>query len=285
MTVPSSHRIGLCLNSSFLGYFAHAGFLRALTEMGIRPIAVSGASAGALVAGCFAAGMSPENMLRLFLSPELRDVFRELGAPWRGMATILNLPGHTGALHGGRALALLKTHLGACRIEDCIDPRLALAVTNLAQARTELATRGSLAEYILASGAFPGFFAARPVEEGWFWDGGVANPLPFDHWLAEPDIDTILLHVVANPGELAVRTAGRPHRMSVAVNLSHQIICDELLRLKMALALQAGKRVLLLRTVAPRPSLWNPARIGASCVELGAATVAENRAALVELAP
>ena len=281
---PSSSRVALCLNSSFLGYFAHAGFLRALTQLGIRPVAVSGASAGALVAGSFAAGKTPEEMLTLFLSPELRGVFREPGAPLRGLATIFNLPGHTGALHGKRALALLKTHLGDRRIEDCLAPRLALSVTDLAQARTEIATRGPLAEYILASGAFPGFFAARPVGEGWYWDGGVANALPFDHWLGDPDIDTILLHIVANPGELAAREPGRPRRMSIAVNVSHQIICDELLRLKTELARQSGKRLLLLRTLAPRPSLWNPAKIGATCVELGAATVEKHRDSLVELA-
>jgi len=284
MSVPAKPaRIALCLNSSFLGYFAHAGFLRGLLALGIRPVAVSGASAGALVAGAFAAGNTPEEMLRLFLSPELRSVFRELGAPWRGLATIFNLPGHTGALRGARALALLKSHLGDRLIEDCFDPRLALSVTNLAQARTELATRGPLAEFILASGAFPGFFAARPVEDGWYWDGGVANALPFDHWLADPEIDAIVLHIVANPGELAVRSMGRPRRMSVAVNLSHQIICDELLRLKVELARQSGKRLLILRTVAPRPSLWNPAATGVSCVELGANTVEMNKTALVEL--
>jgi predicted acylesterase/phospholipase RssA len=279
-----SSRVALCLNSSFLGYFAHGGFLRALTELGVRPVAVSGASAGALVAGFYAAGAEPKEMLELFLSPQLRGVFREPAAPWRGLATIFNLPGHTGALRGGRALALLRARLGDRRIEDCIDPRLALSVTNLAQARTELVTRGPLAEYLLASGAFPGFFAARPVEDGWFWDGGVANALPFDHWLADPDIDTILLHVVSNPEEIAARGIGRPRRMSQAVNLAHQIICDELLRLKTELAHRAGKRLIFLRTVAPRPSLWHPAKTGGRCVEIGAATVATHRATLAELA-
>ncbi len=277
-------RLALCLNSSFLGYFAHAGFLRALLGLGLRPAAISGASAGALVAGAFAAGNSPDEMLRLFLSPELQGVFREPGAPLRGLATIFNLPGHTGALQGHRALSLLKKNLGDRRIEDCLDPRLALSVTNLGQARTETVTRGPLAEYILASGAFPGFFAMRPVEGSWYWDGGVANALPFEHWLTDPAIDTILVHIVANPGELAVRETGRPRKMSMAVNLSHQIICDELLRLKTDLARHAGKRLLILRTLAPRPNLWNPARIGAACVEVGAATVEKHRDALVELA-
>jgi len=278
-----SKRVALCLNSSFLGYFTHAGFLRALLGLGVRPVAVSGASAGALVAGLFAAGLEPEEMLRLFVSPDLRKIFREPGALLRGPATMLNLPGHTGALQGKRALELMKARLGERRIEECQTPRLAISVTNLTAARSEIATSGPVAGMILASGAFPGMFAACEVEEQWFWDGGLANPLPFDHWIDDPEIDTILLHVVANPQELSVRTGARPRRMSHAVNLSHQIICDELLRLKSDLARRAGKQLLLLRTLAPRPSLWNPATIGAGCVELGAETVEQNRSTLVEL--
>ena len=281
---PAGHRVALCLNSSFLGYFAHAGFLRALLGLSVRPVAVSGASAGALVAGLFAAGIPPEEMLQLFVSPELRKVFREPGAPLRGLGTILNLPGHTGALHGKRAAALLREKLGTRRIEECQSPRLALSVTNLSEGRSEAVTSGPLAELILASGAFPGVFATRAVEGHWFWDGGVANHLPFDHWIDDPEIDTILVHIVANPEELAVRKGGRPHRMSHAVNLSHQIICDELFRLKSELARRAGKNLVVLRTISPRPRLWNPASVGAGCVEVGAATVEHNRAVLSELA-
>ena len=279
-----SSRVALCLNSSFLGFFAHAGFLRALLALGVRPVAVSGASAGALVAGLFAAGVPPDEMLRLFVSPELRKVFREPGALLRGTATILNLPGYTGALTGEGAAALLRAKLGARRIEECTAPRLALSVTNLSEGRSEAVTSGPLADLILASGAFPGIFATRSVEERWFWDGGVANALPFDHWIDDPEIDTILVHIIANPQEMAVRQGGRPRRMSHAVNLSHQIICDELLRLKTDLARRAGKRLVVLRTLSPRPSLWNPAKAGAGCVEIGAATVEQNRSILSELA-
>jgi predicted acylesterase/phospholipase RssA len=276
-------RVALSLNSSFLGYFAHAGFLRALLALGVRPVAVSGASAGALVAGFFAAGFDPDEMLRLFAAPEVQSVFREPGALWRGPATMLNLPGHTGALRGKWVVEMLRSHLGDRRIEDCKSPRLSISVTNLAAGCSEAATEGPLAEMILASGAFPGMFAALPVENHWYWDGGVANPLPFDQWIDDPEIDAILLHVVANPEEAEVRTGKRPRRMSHAVNLAHQIICDELLRLKTELARRAGKQVILLRTLAPRPSLWNPAKKGAGCVELGAATVEQNRSSFVEL--
>ena len=282
--MTSSSRVALCLNSSFLGFYAHGGFVQALTELGVRPAAISGASAGALVAGLFAAGVSPARMQELFNSPKLPHAFREPGAPLRGLATLANLRGQTGAIRGDRALALLREHLGERRIEDCRDPRLALSITNLSQARSEIATRGPLAEMILASGAFPGVFAARPVDGDFHWDGGVANPLPFDHWLADPAIDTIIIHIVANPEELAVRRQPGPLRMSGAINLSHQIVCDELFRLKTELARHARKRLIVLRTLAPRPRLWNPAKVGACCLEIGRATVADNRAALEELA-
>jgi NTE family protein len=280
-----SSRVALCLNSSFLGYFAHAGFLRALLALGVRPAAVSGASAGALVAGFYAAGFELEEVLQLFLSPDLQKVFREPSAPLRGFATMLNLPGQTGAILGDRAAVLLKSRLGTRRIEDCSTARLAVSVTNLTDGRSEAATSGPLAEMILASGAFPGVFASRRVEDCWLWDGGVANALPFDHWIDDPAIDTILVHIVATPQEMVVRNGGRPRRMSHAMNLSHQIICDEFLRLKSELARRAGKQLVVLRTLSPRPRLWNPAKIGAGCVELGAATVEQNRAILSQLAP
>jgi NTE family protein len=280
--MPSS-RIALSLNSSFLGFFAHAGFLRSLLKIGIRPAAVSGASAGALVAGLFAAGIEPEEMLELFASPELRTIFREPIAPLRGLATILNLPGYTGAIRGHRAEALLRAKLGDRRIEDCRNPRLSISVTDLTRGCSEAVTTGPLVDFILASGAFPGIFAARPAEGRWFWDGGIANPLPFDQWLDDPAIDTILLHIVANPQEMKARSGGRPRRMSQAANLSHQIICDELLRLKTELVRRAGKRLVVLRSLAPRPRLWNPARTGIRCVEVGARTAEENRDVLESL--
>ena len=67
----SERGVALCLNSSFLGFFAHAGFLDALTGLGVRPVAISGASAGALVAGAHAAGLEPRELIHWFLTGEL----------------------------------------------------------------------------------------------------------------------------------------------------------------------------------------------------------------------
>ncbi|MGB8166427.1 MAG: patatin-like phospholipase family protein [Chthoniobacteraceae bacterium] len=267
-----SSRVAVCLNSSFLGFYAHSGFMQGLEELGLRPAAVSGASAGALVAGFLAAGKSARETAALLLEPDLRATLLDWGVPWRALGTMANRPGFTGAVSTDGALRLLRMHLGDRRIEDCTAPRLALSVTNLTAARTEIMTSGPLADFILASGAFPGLFAAREVEGAQYWDGGIANPLPFDPWLTDPEIDTIIVHTVVNPMELAARNSTRRLSVASAFNLSHQIICDEFLRWKTEGARLAGKRLIFLRTEAPRPGLLTARRLAPQCVAAGLAT-------------
>jgi predicted acylesterase/phospholipase RssA len=191
-----------------------------------------------------------------------------------------NRPGFTGVVRTDRALAHLREHLGDQRIEDCRAPRIALSVTNLTAACTEIKTDGPLADFILASGAFPGLFAAREIAGAHYWDGGIANPLPFDPWLLDPEIDTIIIHSVVNPIETSVRSGASRLSVAGAFNLSHQIICDELLRHKTEAAARAGKRLIFLRTEAPRPGLRSAQRLGPACVAAGLATARQHAASL-----
>jgi len=55
----------LGLSSGFFGFFAHAGFLSALEEEGLQPRAAWGSSAGALVGGAWAAGLSADEFSRV----------------------------------------------------------------------------------------------------------------------------------------------------------------------------------------------------------------------------
>lgn len=272
-----SSRVAVCLNSSFLGFYAHAGFMQGLEQSGLRPAALSGASAGALVAGFLAAGKSADETVASLVERDLRATLLDWGVPWRALGTMANRPGFTGVVNTDRALRMLRTQLGERRIEECLSPRLALSVTNLTTGRSEIVTSGPLAEFILASGAFPGLFAARPVDGSHYWDGGIANPLPFDPWLADAAIDTIIVHTVVNPTELEVRNAAQPLTVAGAFNLSHQIICEELLRWKTDAARAAGKRLIFLRTGAPRPGLMTARRLAPGCVAAGLETARANR--------
>ena len=53
-------RIGVALGAGVARGWAHIGALRELSEMGIAPDVVVGASIGAVVGGCFAAGRLDE---------------------------------------------------------------------------------------------------------------------------------------------------------------------------------------------------------------------------------
>src|SRR4051794_35000199 len=107
-----SDRVAVCLNSSFLGLYAHAGFMRGLEEIGVRPAALSGASAGALVAGFLAAGKTATETAEILAQPDLRATLLDWGVPWRALGTLVNRPGFTGAVSTDRALRLLREHLG-----------------------------------------------------------------------------------------------------------------------------------------------------------------------------
>lgn len=271
-------RVGLCLNSSFFGFYAHAGFLDGFLSLGEKPAAVAGASAGALVAGLYAAGLPPARILELASRPDMARVFQERGAWLRLITTLGAFTGRTGVIRGERALAMLHESVGALQIEDCETP-LSISVANISRGASEIVDRGPLAEYILASCAVPGMFAARQIDDSHYWDGGVADPVPFEQWIDDPEIDVIVVHMVLNPDELPERARGRLHFWS-GLGRSYSIVRDEILRLKAELARRAGKELALYVTVAPRPSPWK-LDLGRRCAELGRATALRGPARVI----
>ena len=186
----------LCLNSSYFGFYAHAGFLQGLHELEVFPDHVAGASAGAIVAGLYAGGMAPDEIAREFLNPRLSRVFLEWKAAYRMPALMLNRKGITGAFDGKKVQALLKEFIGDRRIEDCKNPTLALSVANLTAGRTETARSGLIRDYVMASAAMPGLFQAKEIDGDLYWDGGIADPIPFEHWLENDRIRRIIVHQV-----------------------------------------------------------------------------------------
>ena len=66
MTSPP--RIAIALGASFMGYATHAGFLARLHSLGVRPVAISGSSAGAITAGFYAAGLEQEAIKKVVFS-------------------------------------------------------------------------------------------------------------------------------------------------------------------------------------------------------------------------
>lgn len=59
-------KLGIALSGGGIRGIAHAGVLKALEESGIKIEAIGGTSSGALIAGLYALGYSPEDMYDLF---------------------------------------------------------------------------------------------------------------------------------------------------------------------------------------------------------------------------
>jgi predicted acylesterase/phospholipase RssA len=250
--------LAVALGSSFFSFPTHAGFLAGLGELGLRPDSVSGASSGAIAASFYASGIDAGQVREVVTSKAVTQCF---GESWRGLRmllTVLGRGGSTGAVKGERLLAMLREVVGAGRIEDCPAARLAVGLTNLTSGRGELARTGPLAETVVASCGIPGFFALREVHGGWCWDGGLTSSVPVEAWLGDESTDVIIAHEILNT--IQIDMADKPERLNLyqALAVAHQTAGDEVLRLKLRLAEHTGQRVIVCRTVTPRPRIGLP---------------------------
>lgn len=261
--------LAVCLASSFCGYHAHAGFLNGLDRLGIRPGRIAGASAGALTGGLWAAGVRGVELERLMLSFRFKRAFFDPLAIPRFHLLFLNL-GPSGVLSGARLRKFLIRLIGDRRIEDLKDPTLQLAVSNLTRNRMQLKGEGSLVDFMIASLAVPLLFTVQRLEGEDYLDGGVANETPFEHWLDDPSVHTILVHYIRHepqgnrlPWWIASRVAASAHSVSAT----------ELFLKRRQLAEASGKQVIFLETNTVHPGIfqWKTAR---GLIEAGALTAA-----------
>jgi len=150
----------LAMSAGFFGFFAHAGMLSALLEAGLAPRRVVGSSAGALVAGCHAAGLSAGALRDLLFGLRRRDFWDPgLGA---------------GLLIGRRVDGLLREALPVDRFEALAVP-FACSAWRVRTRRTEVLVSGDLALAVRASAAFPGLFQPVRVAGRRYLDGGIAD--------------------------------------------------------------------------------------------------------------
>jgi NTE family protein len=156
----SAEPFTLAMSSGFFGFFAHTGVLRVLEDEGLLPARAAGSSAGALVAGCFCAGVSSDA-----LSERLRTL--ERSAFWDPAFGL-------GLLRGRRFADMLDELLPVQTFERCRLP-VALSVFDLASRRTRVLRTGPLAPAIRASCTVPLMFhpvwhMGRPLLDGGILD-------------------------------------------------------------------------------------------------------------------
>ncbi len=194
-------RIGLVLSAGYFGFYGHAGFLQGFERSGMELGAIAGSSAGGLVAGVAAAGLSPERIIELLLELK-RDAFWDpdvRGAIWDA---IRGGHGPSGLLRGGLFVELLSRHLPVSTFEECSVP-LRLIAANLTHKRTEVFRSGALAPRIHATSAYPGLFRAVEIGNSLYWDGGLVDKAPVLVLADEAKqlkLDALLVHYLPSRG-------------------------------------------------------------------------------------
>ncbi|HOI75323.1 MAG TPA: patatin-like phospholipase family protein [Syntrophales bacterium] len=159
-------RIGLALGSGSARGWSHIGVVRCLREADIPIDIVCGASMGAVVGGCWAAGFLGE-METLVRELRWPDIFRFLE---------VRLP-RSGFMGGDKITAYLKERLTDLHIED-LPVAFGAVASDLYSGKEIWLRKGSLIDAMRASISVPVMFTPYPEGTRWLLDGGLVNPVP-----------------------------------------------------------------------------------------------------------
>jgi len=159
-------RIGLALSGGAARGIAHVGVLRALEENDIPIDAIAGASAGALIGGSYAAGLSID---------ELEVMARNFRWRYTSRPSFSRL----GLQSNARMEKFLRKRLPVTRFENLKIPFAALAMDLHLGTPVVFRDQGDLPFAIRASACIPAIYTpVRDAEGRWLLDGGLVANLP-----------------------------------------------------------------------------------------------------------
>lgn len=218
---------------------AHIHVIEVLDELGIRPVAISGSSIGAIIGAGMAAGMKGRE-IRAYARSTLGDRAQIARRMWQLR------PGNLSAAVGGlrftqfdieRVLRAFLPETLPERFSDLAIP-LKVTATDFFGHSLVVQEKGDLFSALAASAAIPALF--RPVRRDGrvLIDGGIYDPVPYDLLLDIADI-VIAIDVVGAPAGGGIRMPTSVDLMFGASQLMMQsIINNKLTRLRPAIFLR-----------------------------------------------
>jgi len=167
VTEPRNLRIGYALGGGGARGLSHIGVLKVLEAEGIRPDVIAGTSIGALVGALYASGLTPDDLERLALSLNRRQLtmFLDLTFPFSGL------------IQGKRVTSAVESLVGKMVFADLKVP-LACVATDLNTGKAVVIRKGSVAEAVRASIAIPGIMTPALFGNRWLVDGGIVSEVP-----------------------------------------------------------------------------------------------------------
>ncbi len=227
-------RIGLALGGGGARGLAHIALLEVFDEMDLRPVVIAGCSMGALVGACYAAGMTAKELrahAESLLSNRVDFARYVFGARKTKPLELLSRGGLASLHLDGERLAHLGLPDHLCQnIEDTKIP-LKIIATDYERMDEVVFESGSMATAVGASIAIPGLISAPRINGRIHVDGGVVNPVPFDHVRDNVDF-VVAIDVTGRPRPAG---GGKIGNMELAVG-SLLIMFNRLAELKRALS-------------------------------------------------
>ena len=166
--------VGLALGSGAARGLAHIGVLEVLFSSRIPVDVIVGCSMGAVIGGCYAAGMAASELLEIGMSIDRRDVFRHID---------LTVPNRGGLISGTKMDALLEELTGGKTFEELRLP-FACTAADINTGEEVVIEDGPVHKGIRASSSIPGVL--QPVTHAGraLVDGGILNPIPANYLAA-----------------------------------------------------------------------------------------------------
>lgn len=210
--------VGLALGSGAARGLAHIGVLKVLEDNNIPIDAIVGCSAGALVGGAYACGTSTREMAELAVSIGQADIIKYLD---------LGITGRSGLMRGSRINKLIMKLTNNCTFAETKMPFIAIS-TNIKTGEEKAFDTGAVWSAVRASISIPGVFVPHMIEEEYYVDGAVSNPVPSDY-LTAIGID-IVIGVDVVPDVSKTNIKGAPNMITVLLN-SFDIFQERLVKM------------------------------------------------------
>jgi NTE family protein len=191
-TIPS--QISVVLSSGYFGFFAHAGFLKALETSGIKISSISGSSSGALTAGLTMSGHSADEIFRIYKSLKKKTFWK---VDYQGILKNLFLcKGFEGLLNIEAGLRFFKPYF----VKDFSDSKIPGIIIGLNLTRKEKAVfdKGELLKAVLISSTIPFLFKPVFLNGDAHIDGGLVDKAPLWELHQKLPSEMYFVHLLAS---------------------------------------------------------------------------------------
>lgn len=175
-------RLVLALSGGAMKAVAEIGVLRSLEQHHVKIDGIIGTSMGATIGALYCAGMSVDDIEKLFLDNTIHTALlkgclaRVLARPIAPLKYIFTGRPYYGITSGAAYLKLLESKLP--RSFKQLKLPFAAVVTNITDGQTTVLGDGDLPKAVLASNCFPLFYRPVMIDQKLYVDGGLKANLP-----------------------------------------------------------------------------------------------------------